>query len=119
MNIKQYILKALNKEEILNLLPDKKVYFLHANNPKNPYIEYEVVNEYGIEHDENEEKYTRYIVQVDIFSKKDYTEIENIVKKHMLNAKFERDMAADLFEDKTGLNHKAMRFSIDLPTSEG
>lgn len=118
MSIKQYLLKVLSNEEILNLLADKKVYFLHANNPQPPYIEYEVIDEYGSDFAENEEKYTRYIIQVDIFSKRDYTEIEDTVKKHMISAGFERGMAADLYEEKTGLQHKGMRFSIDLPTSE-
>ncbi|MSS43164.1 prohead protease [Anaerosalibacter bizertensis] len=118
MNIKQYILKILSDKSILELLPDERVYHIHANNPNPPYVEYQVINEYGVEYEENKEKYTRYIIQIDIFSKKDYTEIENVIKKHMFNAGFERDMAADLYEEKTGLYHKGMRFSIDLPTSE-
>ena len=119
MDIKKYLLNVLNSKEIINLLPDKRVYFLHANNPnKVLYLEYEIINEYGVEHSENNEDYTTYSVQIDIFSNGDYTTLENTVKKVMLNAGFNRDMAADLYEKDTGLFHKAMRFNISLPTSE-
>lgn len=119
MNIKQYLLKVLNNKEIIDLLPDKRVYFLHANAPnKNLYLEYEIVNEYGAEHSENKEDFTEYIVQVDIFSTGDYTQLENVIKKVMIRNDFSRDMAVDLYEKDTGLYHKAMRFNISLPTSE-
>ncbi|GAA0082428.1 MULTISPECIES: type 1 periplasmic-binding domain-containing protein [Clostridium] len=120
MNIKQYLLKVLNNKEILDLLPDKKVYFLHANNSnKDLYLEYEIINEYGADYSEGKEDYTTYVVQIDIFSTGDYTECEEVVKRIMIQNGFNRDMAADLYEKETGLNHKPMRFSIDLPTSKG
>lgn len=114
MNIKEYLKNTLENKEILDLLADKRVYFLHAISPKPPYIEYEIINESGAFYVENEEKYTSYIVQVDIFSKGDYELIEDIVKKHMKNSKFNREMAADMFEKDTQLYHKAMRFNISL-----
>lgn len=120
MNIKQYLLKVLNNKEIIDLLPDEKVFFLHANNPtKDLYLEYEIVNEYGVEYSEGNEDYTTYVIQVDIFSTEDYTQLENVVKKIMIQNGFERDIAADLYERDTGLYHKAMRFNISLPTSLG
>ncbi|ABS42435.1 MULTISPECIES: hypothetical protein [Clostridium] len=116
MNIKQYILNVLNNKEIIDLLPDKRVYFLHAVNPdKKLYLEYEIVNEYGVEYSEGNEDYTTYIVQLDIFSTGDYTELENVVKKIMIHNGFNRDMAADLYEKETGLHHCAMRFNVSLP----
>lgn len=119
MNIKQYLLKVLNDAEIINLLPDKKAYFIHAVNPnKELYLEYEIVNEYGAEFSEDSEDFTSYVVQVDIFSTADYTELENTVKKTMIKNGFVRDTAADLYEKETGLYHKAMRFNISLPTNE-
>ena len=119
MNIKQYLLNVLNSKEILDLLPDKRVYFLHANNPnKVLYLEYEIINEYGVEHSENNEDYTTYSVQIDIFSTADYTTLENVIKKIMIQNGFSREMAADMYEKDTGLFHKAMRFNISLPTSE-
>ncbi|RXM57213.1 prohead protease [Clostridium tetani] len=119
MDIKQYLFKVLNSKEIIDLLPDKRVYFLHATTPnKKLYLEYEIVNEYGAEYSEGNEDYTTYIVQVDIFSTGDYTQLEKVVKKVMIQNNFNRDMAVDLYEKETGLYHKAMRFSISLPTSE-
>lgn len=118
MNIKQYLLKVLNNAEILNLLPDKKIYFLHATNPsKDLYLEYEVINEYGEEFSEGKENYTTYQIQIDIFSAGDYAELEQVVKKVMLKNGFNRDIAVDLYEKETGLYHKAMRFNISLPTN--
>lgn len=119
MNIKEYLLDVLKSKEIIDLLPNKKVYFLHASstkdNPlKKPYLEYEIINEFGCEYSEGNEDFTCYIVQVDIFSTGDYTELESIVKKHMINNGFNRDMAADLYEKDTQLYHCAMRFNISL-----
>ncbi|AJA42866.1 prohead protease [Clostridium tetani] len=117
MSIKKYLLNVLNNKEILDLLPDKRVYFLHATTPnKKLYLEYEIVNEYGAEYSEGNEDYTTYIVQVDIFSTGDYTKLEKVVKEIMLKNGFNRDMAVDLYEKETGLYHKAMRFLISLPT---
>nr|WP_206155051.1 prohead protease [Clostridium muellerianum] len=105
----------MSNKEIIDLLPNSKIFFLHANNPnKKLYLEYEIVNEFGTEFSEGNEEYTEYTVQIDIFSTGDYTQLENIVKKHMINSGFSRDMAADLYEEETGLNHKAMRFNISL-----
>ncbi|HDK7179309.1 prohead protease [Clostridium sporogenes] len=116
MNIKKYLLNTLNNKEIIDLLPDGKVFFLHADNPaKDLYLEYEIINEYGTEYSEGNENYTTYIVQIDIFSIGDYTQLENTVKKIMIHNGFNRDMAADLYEKETGLYHKAIRWNISLP----
>ncbi|NFC75163.1 prohead protease, partial [Clostridium botulinum] len=85
------------------------------NPDKKLYLEYEIVNEYGVEYSEGNEDYTTYIVQLDIFSTGDYTELENTVKRIMIHNGFNRDMAADLYEKETGLYHCAMRFNISLP----
>ena len=113
-NIKKLLKDTLSNTEILNLLADNKVYFLHANNPSTPYVEYEIFDENGEEWAENKEIATNYYVQVDIFSKVDYTNIENKIKEKMINAGFDRSMCADLFENDTQLFHKAMRFFITL-----
>lgn len=96
--------------EIINLTADKDVYFLHANSANPPYLEYEIIDEYGEEWAENKEIATNYYIQIDVFSKGDYTELENKIKEKMINAGFTRSTAADLYEKDTGLYHKAMRF---------
>lgn len=112
-NIKQFVRQVLSDVEITNLTADKKVYFLHATSPTTPYLEYEIYDENGEEWAENKEIATTYYIQVDIFSKTDYTNLENLIKEKMINAGFDRSMCADLYED-TGLYHKAMRFFITL-----
>lgn len=114
INIKKLVKDTLSNTDILNLTTDKKVYFLHAENPTTPYIEYEIFDENGEEWAENKEIATNYYVQVDIFSKKDYTDLENKIKEVMTNADFSRSMCADLYENDTQLFHKAMRFFITL-----
>ena len=113
-NIKQFLNQVLSSPEIINLLPDKKVYFLHAEAATAPYLEYEIIDEFGKEWAENKEIATNYYVQVDIFSMGDYSTIENAVKEKMIEAGFKRSMAADLYESDTKLYHKAMRFLITL-----
>lgn len=118
MDIKNYLNETLNQSEILNLLADKEIYFLHALNPTSPYLEYEIINEYGVEYSEGNEDFTTYLIQIDIFSKTNYYAIEKAVKKAMIGNGFFRDMAADLYEQETGLYHKAMRFNISLPVDK-
>lgn len=105
----------MNSDEILNLTGDKKVHFIHAKNPVTPYLEYEVVSEREAYSEEGNEKYTSYLVQVDVFSKDDYTDLEEAIKKVLIKDGFIREQGADLYEKETGLYHKAMRFSIALP----
>ncbi|WP_017416767.1 hypothetical protein [Clostridium tunisiense] len=109
-NIKQYIKQVLSNDEILNLTSDKKVHFLHALDPIPPYVEYEIFDEDGAAWSEGKEVATNYYVQIDIFSKEDYTELENKIKEKMINAGFERTGGADLYEEDTQLYHKPMRF---------
>jgi hypothetical protein len=114
LNIKQYVRQVLSNSEIINLTGDKKVHFLHAINPALPYVEYEIADEYGEEYAENEEKHTTYSIQVDIFSKTDYTNLEEKIKEKMKISGFGRGTAVDLYKKDTELYHKAMRFSITL-----
>lgn len=113
-NIKKYTRDVLSDSAITNLTADKKVYFLHATNPLTPYIEYQMYDENGEEWAENKEIATDYYVQVDIFSKADYTALEDKIREKMASAGFRRSMAADLYEPDTELYHKAMRFVITL-----
>jgi hypothetical protein len=113
-NIKQFVRQVLSDPEILNLTADNKVYFLHANSPTAPYVEYEIYDENGEAWAENKEIATTYYIQVDIFSKGDYITLEDTIKQKMISSGFNRSMAADLYEQDTGLYHKAIRFLITL-----
>lgn len=115
INIHKLLAQIIKSEEILNLTADKKVYFLHANNPKTPYVEYEVISETGDEFSEGKEIYTKYLVQIDIFDTGNYTKLADTIKKKMIEQGFNREQSVDLYEEKKKLNHKAMRFNISLP----
>ena len=112
MNIKAFLRGILLNEEITNLTFDKDVFFLHANNATSPYVEYEIFDEYGSQWAENKEISTDYYVQVDVFSKGDYTSLEEKIKEKMINAGFIREGVAHLYEEDTGLFHCALRFQI-------
>ncbi len=116
--IKKKIKNTLSVDRILSLLPDKKVYFIHANNPNAPYVEYQTYKTVPSYYEEGTIKEINYKVQVDIFSFGDYTNIETIIIKEMLSAGFEYDPGSpDLYEEKTKLYHKPLRFNIDLKPS--
>lgn len=127
MDIKEVVRNALLDDKIKDILGitnkdkekekelvDKKIFFLHANNPKAPYIEYEIydtVNFYAC----GKVISTDYYIQIDIFSYEDYTEIENIVKNTLEIKEFQiYDGDGDYFEGDTGLYHKAMRFTYHM-----
>ena len=116
--IKKKLKEVLNDKDILDLTSDKKVYFIHAKNPKPPYIEYQVVNSRGSDYSEGNIDYLNHLVQIDIFSLSDYTKLETIIINKFIDSGFDlRPGSPDLYEKKTNLYHKPLRFTIDLPTS--
>lgn len=116
--IKKKIKTSLNNKEILDLTSDKKIYFIHAKNPNPPYIEYQVLLSKGSEYSEGNIKYMTHLVQIDIFSTGDYTKLETIILNRLIEDGFEfKPGSPDLYEEKTNLYHKPMRFEIDLPAS--
>ncbi|URZ15332.1 hypothetical protein [Clostridium felsineum] len=111
VNIKSYVRNLLMDSTIINLTADKIVYFLHAQNPTPPYIEYEFVDENGAFYEEGEEIETNYSLQVDVFTKgTSSTEIEEAVKVKLKENGFIRQSLANLHEDTTDLDHTAIWF---------
>lgn len=104
---------------IINLTGDKTVHFIHADTLIFPYVEYEFYDENGNAYEEGKEVETNFYLQVDIFSKGSYAELEAAIKNKLLNAGFDRGMAADLYEKETKLYHKAMRFIFSISNDEG
>lgn len=116
--IKKKLKEVLNDKKILDLTSDKKVYFIHAQNPNPPYVEYQVIRSKGSEYSEGDIDYLNHLVQVDIFSLRDYTELETIIVNKFIENGFELNPGSpDLYEKNTKLYHKPLRFMIDLPTS--
>lgn len=75
-----------------------------------PYITYFYYNENGIAFADDTEIQTGYYLQVDIWTKGDFTELYNQVKKLMTDAGFKRTYATELYESDTKIKHKVVRF---------
>lgn len=101
--INSLVLEAL---ESLNV----PVSFQKYNGKENTYITFFNYLEQGEQYADNEEKTTGYYIQVDVWSKNDYTILVENLKKAMEAAGFIRTSAADLFESDIKIYHKALRF---------
>ena len=62
------------------------------------------------QHADDEELVTGHYVQVDVWSKRDYTKLVKTVHQKMLDAGFIKQSFYDLYEDDVKIYHKAMRF---------
>lgn len=110
IEIKQFVRSVLMDSEITNLTADKKVYLMQANNANPPYVTYTFIDEWGVEFAENEEIATNFNVQVDVFSKGDFTELVGKIKEKMKANDFYRTGVNDFYEDDKQLYHCALRF---------
>ena len=61
-------------------------------------------------HSDDKEAVTGYYIQIDIWSKTDYTEIAKEVHQSMLTQGFTKLNFYDLYEEDTKTYHKVMRF---------
>lgn len=74
------------------------------------YITFHEYLETGEEYEDDEEIYTSHYVQVDVWSKEDYTDLVKSIKELLKVKGFKRLDEIDLYEKDTGLYHKGMRF---------
>lgn len=86
------------------------VSFQVSKSEKYPYITFFTYLDRGTLHSDDEEKITGYLIQIDIWSKTDYTDIEEKVHKAMTNSGFIKQRYYDLYEKDTKVYHKVMRF---------
>lgn len=86
------------------------VSFQKYNGKESTYITFFNYLEQGEQYADNEEKATGYYIQIDVWSKSDYTILVENLKNAMEAAGFIRTSAVDLFESDTKIYHKAMRF---------
>ncbi|MBW9219264.1 hypothetical protein K1I43_12055 [Anoxybacillus sp. ST70] len=75
------------------------------------YITFFEYNQFSALNADDEEQQTAHLIQVDVWSKGDYTSIVQQVKERMIAAGFRRTSEVDLFEQETKTYHKAIRFS--------
>jgi hypothetical protein len=101
----------INKIIIDTLKPLKiPVAFQKYSGKAETYITF---NEYlatGEEYEDDEESLTAHYVQVDIWSKADYTDVVKNVKELLLKTGFKRLNEIDLYEEDTKIYHKGLKF---------
>lgn len=100
---------------ILSLLEELPVpvEYMDYSGAANTYITFFFYNEQGVLHGDDIEEVTGYGVQVDVWSKGDYTQLVEDVKSNLEEAGFRRNYATDLFENDTKIYHKVIRFNYE------
>lgn len=64
----------------------------------------------GEEYEDDEETLTAHYIQIDLWSKSDYTDLALKVKKLLIDAGFKRLNEIDLYEEDTKIYHKGLKF---------
>lgn len=102
--INEFLLKTLEPLGI-------PVYFTARKKANLPVIVYNITGENGYEFWEDQETITRYKVCINIFSKGNYIEIKNNIKKLMLNAGFKKtDIPECQYDEDIELYNQPMFF---------
>ncbi|MBU3100664.1 MULTISPECIES: hypothetical protein [Clostridium] len=74
------------------------------------YVTFHEYLETGEEYEEDEESLTAHYIQVDVWSKGDYTDLVRKVKNPLIAAGFKRINEVDLYEEDTKIYHKGLKF---------
>ena len=99
-------------KEVINTLKDigVPVSFQTSKTDKFPYVTFFTYLDTGMLHSDDKETITGYFVQVDVWSKTDYTSLVKDIQGSMLAANFIKQQYHDLYEPDTKVYHKVMRF---------
>jgi hypothetical protein len=102
---------SINKD-VLAALKDigVPVRFQNYTGKANTYITFFTYLDKPEQHADDAELTTGHYVQVDVWSKGDYTDLVNTIHQKMLDAGFTKQNFYDLYEQDLGIYHKAMRF---------
>ena len=101
----------INKLIIDTLKPLKiPVSFQKHNGKAQTYITFHEYLESGEEYEDDEETLTAHYIQVDVWSKADYTDIVKTIKELLLKAGLKRLNEIDLYEEDTKIYHKGLKF---------
>ena len=84
--------------------------FQRYSGKEQTYITFHEYIQAGEAFEEDEEKYTGHYIQIDVWSKGDYTALVKSIKELLKSAGFKRLNETDLYEPDTGIYHKGMRF---------
>ncbi|ESU71108.1 hypothetical protein T260_15120 [Geobacillus thermopakistaniensis] len=103
---------SLNKLIIDTLKPiGVPVAFQTYSGTATTYITFFEYNQFSALNADDEEQQTAHFIQVDVWSKGDYTAIVQQVKDLMTAAGFRRTFETELYEPDTKIFHKVLRFS--------
>lgn len=86
------------------------VCFKRYSGKDDTYITFHEYFSGGEEYEDDEEIFTAHYLQVDVWSKTDYTSLVNEVKNLLKFAGFKRLNEADLYEEDTKIYHKGLKF---------
>ncbi|WP_163195275.1 hypothetical protein [Clostridium thermarum] len=101
----------INKMIIDTLKPLKiPVAFQKYSGKAENYITFHEYLASGEEYEDDEVTLTAHYVQVDVWSKSDYTDLVAKVKKLLTSAGFKRLNEIDLYEEGTKIYHKGLKF---------
>ncbi|WP_213950378.1 hypothetical protein [Tepidanaerobacter syntrophicus] len=103
MSINQDVIIALNDIKV-------PVSFQSYTGDADTYITFFTYLDKPEQHADDKELVTGHYVQVDVWSKGDYTKLVKTVHQKMLGAGFTKQSFYDLYEDDVKIYHKAMRF---------
>jgi hypothetical protein len=103
MSINQDVMEALKDTGV-------PVSFQTYTGTADAYITFFTYLDKPEQHADDKETITGHYVQVDVWSKGDYTDLVNAVHKRMLVAGFIKQSFYDLYEQDFKIYHKAMRF---------
>ena len=101
----------INKLVLETLMPlQVPVSFQKYSGKATNYITFHEYLQSGEEFEDDSEAFTGHYIQVDLWSKADYSTMAGNIRTLMIQAGFKRLDEADLYEPDTGLYHKGMRF---------
>lgn len=103
MNINDLISQTL---EPLNI-PVKHFKYIGKNTT---FIVFQEYLEQGESYSEDEEELTGHYIQVNIFSKTDYTSLVKEVKTRLIGVGFKRQNEYEIYENDTGFYNRILRF---------
>lgn len=83
---------------------------LNKDGDPDTYITFFEYNQNGALHGDDSEIKTRHSIQVDIWSKGDYSNLTNDVRNRLINVGFTRNMETEFYEADTETYHKVLRF---------
>ena len=101
----------INKIIIDTLKPIKiPVSFQRYSGKSETYITFYEYFAEGEDYEDDKEAFTSHYIQIDIWSKSDYTEVVKKVKDLLINVGLKRLNEVDLYEEDIKIYHKGLKF---------